>query len=73
MDRAMVAACWRKAVKPSPNAARELVESIHDAELSIDDGDALMGATDCREGCVVEPDGECPHGYESAALTAQLI
>jgi hypothetical protein len=69
----MVAACPRKAVKPSPKAARVLVESIHDDELTFDDGDALLGATDCREGCVVEPDGECPHGYESAALTAQLV
>ena len=66
----MVAACPEKAVRPSPDAARELVEAAGDAELMFDDGDALMGATDCRHGCVVEPDGECPHGYESAALTA---
>jgi hypothetical protein len=44
MDRATVAACPGKAVKPSPNAARELVESLADAELQFDDGDALMGA-----------------------------
>jgi hypothetical protein len=73
MEERLVAACPGRPVRPSPNAAHELLESIDDAELSFDDGDALMGATDCREGCVVEPDGECPHGYESAALTARLI
>jgi hypothetical protein len=72
-ERDLVAACPGKPVRPSPDAARELVESLDDPELMLDDGDALMGATDCRQGCVVEPDGACPHGYEAAALTAGLI
>jgi hypothetical protein len=32
-----------------------------------------LGKTDCPEGCIVEPDGVCPHGYESAGLTAGLV
>ena len=51
----------------SPRAAGALL-----AEINIfgRDGERLMGKTDCPEGCVVEPDAECPHRYESAALTA---
>lgn len=50
--------------RPSPDAAAALEESLDYEE---------MGKTDCPDGCVVEPDGECPHGYESAGLTAGLI
>jgi hypothetical protein len=32
-----------------------------------------MGCTDCPEGCEVEPDGICAHGYESAGLTLGVI
>jgi hypothetical protein len=60
-------------MRPSPIAARELVESLDDPELMFDDHDGLLGQTDCRHGCVVEPDGACPHGWEAAALTAGLI
>lgn len=62
--------------KPSPNAAAELMAAVADdfenleALLDLDD---LEGATDCEEGCTVEPDGHCPHGFESAALTAGVI
>ncbi|MCA1571188.1 MAG: hypothetical protein LC798_12895 [Chloroflexi bacterium] len=48
----------------SPKAAAKL-------EQSLNYGD--MGKTDCPEGCKVEPDGSCPHGYESAGLTAGMI
>lgn len=41
--------------------------------MSLFEIDDIMGATDCEEGCVVEPDGHCPHGYESAALTLGVI
>lgn len=54
----------------SPVAARLLLHAI-DAGCSTED--EALGATDCPEGCLVEPDGECPHGYESAALTAGVI
>lgn len=49
---------------PSPIAAQELLDEPNE--------DA-MGTTDCPEGCYVEPDGHCPHGYASAGLTAGLI
>ena len=29
--------------------------------------------TKCSEGCIVEPDGVCPHGFESIALELGLI
>ena len=50
--------------RPSPIAAAHLVDE-NDFEM--------MGETDCPEGCSVEPDGTCPHGYESAGLTAGVI
>lgn len=60
--------------KQSPNAAAELTELIADglSPFAMEADDA-QGATDCPEGCVVEPDGHCPHGFESAALTAGVI
>ena len=33
----------------------------------------LLGATDCPEGCMVEPDSVCPHGWKSGTLSAGLI
>jgi len=27
----------------------------------------------CSEGCIVEPDGRCPHGFPSLPLAAGLI
>ena len=58
----------------SPNAARLLLASMpSDDGDNADTADSLMGETDCPEGCVVEPDGICEHGYESAALTAGFI
>lgn len=53
-----------KNVNPSPIAAAEL-ETTGDYDL--------MGETDCPEGCIVEPDGICPHNYESAGVTARMI
>ena len=58
-------------MKRSPNAARELLEVAGTGDYTL--ADELMGVTDCPNGCVVEPDGHCPHGYESAGLTAQVI
>lgn len=58
----------------SPIAAKDLVEQIAEGLSPFDvEADDVMGATDCPEGCAVEPDGTCPHGYDSAALTAGLI
>ena len=50
--------------RPSPEAADALLESEE-----FDD----LGVTDCPEGCRVEPDGHCPHGYESAGLTSGMV
>lgn len=60
---------------PSPNAAAELLAAIGSGDVSPFDmeADELMGATDCPDGCQVEPDGRCPHGYRSAGLTAGVI
>lgn len=52
-------------MSPSPNAARELLDVV-EADGSYDE---LEGQTDCPDGCYVEPDGHCCHGYEAAALT----
>lgn len=54
----------------SPEAAATLMDAI--AEDAGDAGD-VMGETDCPHGCVIEPDGTCSHGFESAALTAGVI
>lgn len=51
-------------IQPSPKAARALEDSMDYDE---------MGCTDCPEGCEVEPDGICAHGYESAGLTLGVI
>lgn len=50
--------------KDSPKAARALMD---------DPCEDLMGITDCPEGCEVEPDGYCSHGYNSAGLSAGII
>jgi len=56
----------------SPNAMRALMDAINGGLSHVDyEADEHMGATDCPEGCVVEPDGHCPHGYESAMLTLE--
>lgn len=48
-----------------PNA---LLEEFGEDELL--DGSV---PTRCPEGCMVEPDGQCPHGYKSVLLAAGLI
>ena len=62
-------------LRKSPKAADELFEAVESGDITATsyDADDYMGATDCPEGCVVEPDGHCPHGFESAGLTAGLI
>jgi len=55
----------------SPQAAEDLLQAI--AEDNFMEANDLEGATDCPEGCEVEPDGKCPHGYLSALRTSELI
>jgi hypothetical protein len=56
--------------QPSPRAWERLSAAVED---DFDDADDLMGDTDCPDHCNVEPDGHCPHGFESAALTGGII
>jgi hypothetical protein len=59
--------------QPSPEAAQELLELIGGGEPEGDEVTDALGMTDCQHGCMVEPDGTCPHGYRSAALTLGVI
>jgi hypothetical protein len=57
-------------MKPSPEAARFLLDAAENGMTMFDfDADQAQGATDCPEGCVVEPDGHCRHGWLSAEET----
>jgi hypothetical protein len=64
-------AAWLAVQHQSPRAAAELQEAAAADDLT--EADELSGNTDCPEGCYVEPDGRCPHGYESAACTLGVI
>ena len=58
----------------SPEAATELMRLLEAGASPIDEAvDDAMGATDCEEGCQVEADGRCPHGYLSAGRSAGVI
>lgn len=58
----------------SPKAAEHLISLIQDdSEATMSEWDDAMGETDCPEGCYVEPDGICSHGYRSAGLSAGVI
>ena len=60
--------------KNSPDAARRLYEMLgDDSDATLNDFDDAMGETDCPEGCVVEPDGYCSHGFRSAGLSLGII
>ena len=62
------------ALRPSPAAAAVLIDAIESGLSCFDyDADDIMGATDCPDGCAVEPDGHCAHGFRSAALTAGMV
>jgi hypothetical protein len=52
-------------MKLSPNACEELLDAVEAGGSTTD----LEEQTDCPEGCVVEPDAYCAHGYLSAAET----
>jgi hypothetical protein len=51
--------------------ARRIEEAAEDDSWDV--VEELMGETDCPDGCYVEPDGRCSHGWQSGALTAGLI
>ena len=58
--------------KDSPKASGYLLDLLDDESSFMECEDA-MGETDCPEGCTVEPDGICPHGFKSAGLTLGII
>lgn len=45
-------------------------EFIEMMELCLDEG---WSPTKCPSGCLVEPDGICPHEYQSIALEDGLV
>lgn len=53
--------------KGNAESAAEFIELI---ALCLEEG---YSPTRCPEGCPVEPDGICPHGFKSAALEYGLI
>ena len=58
----------------SPNAAQELEQAVEDGLSMFDyNAETIMGETDCPDGCAVESDGYCSHGYLSAARTLGVI
>jgi len=56
----------------SPEAAAELLAAIESGEGLIATED-LEGVTDCPNGCEVEPDGTCCHGWQSAVISAGVM
>ena len=59
--------------KDSPEAAKELSNMLTIPDASFSELEDMMCATDCPEGCEVEPDGYCSHGFRSAGLTLGII
>jgi hypothetical protein len=54
-------------LKKREQSAAGFIEFI---ETCLDEG---WSPTKCPEGCVVEPDGGCPHGFKSVALELGFI
>lgn len=54
---------WKKSLLTKA----DLFEFIADC---LDEG---FSPTNCPEGCIVEPDGICPHNFKSVALEYGLI
>jgi len=57
-------------LKLSPDAANDLIDAVENGlSMFSFESDDLEGATDCPEGCTIEPDAYCRHGYLSASET----
>lgn len=54
-----------------PSAAGQLGDAA--ASDSSDLVEELLGATDCPDGCAIESDGVCPHGWRPAAQSGEWI
>lgn len=55
--------------------AQSLLEAIYAEELDLEDLEAESdtGIVETADGCSVEPDGICPHGYRSPLLVLGII
>lgn len=63
---------WTRGVSLMPRITiQRSPEAAADLEVSMDYDE--MGTTDCPQGCEVEPDGTCSHGFQSAGLTLGVI
>ena len=58
----------RAAQHAAEDAAYARTLSTDDIEEMLFDGDVIAA-----DGCQVDPDGRCPHGYRSPLLTIGLI
>jgi hypothetical protein len=48
-------------------------EALKNADMTLEDcTDSVIPAC-CSEGCEVEPDGECEHGYPSVLIALNMI
>lgn len=64
--------------KPTESLAESKSEKLNQADTKYNElietyFDEGWFPTKCSEGCVVEPDGKCPHGFQSIALELGLI
>lgn len=64
---------FNRGPKTLPSAEEVKVMSGYIARDEYDLAEAYMGETRCPDGCVVEPDGYCSHGYKSLGLRMGLI
>lgn len=54
---------------------RREMELEHARQLSLEELEAMLfdDSIEAADGCLVEPDGTCPHGYRSPLLVLGLI
>jgi hypothetical protein len=60
----------RLALKTARQAELDHAESLDDQDLH---DIAWEGVAECCDGCRVEPDGQCPHGFSSPLIILGLI
>jgi hypothetical protein len=58
-------------LRESEGVAREIGNAAAADSWSV--VEKLLGATDCPNGCYVEPDGVCVHGWKSGGLSAGIV
>ena len=58
-------------IRTDVEGSAELLAALKDGDLN--GAEDAMGQTNCPEGCYVEPDGHCCHGFKSLGLLMGLI